>query len=323
MSRRRRRLDDPDLDPWTLDRRELLRGIGAGASALAISGCGALSSGLRLDFGDGRAEAVSARLEGIDHLVVVMMENRSFDHYFGALNHDPDYPSRGAVEGLTGEELNLDGGGRAFAPARLTVDRTINPPHSWDASHAQFDGGRNDAFIRAAEGAFCELPRQAISYFDRERLPVLYALADQYTVCDHWFSSVMGPTWPNRFYLHAATSWAQRAYWPNLDPEALTIWDALRKLRVEARYYRAGLVGWFAGAFLGKAVTPGAVWARTLEDFFADSVVKADMGVVDVFWAQKLETADELERVRTERERQMDELERRFQLIRENMGEAK
>jgi len=60
-----------------------------------------------------------------------------------------------------------------------------------------------------------------------------------------------------------------------------------------------------------------------LEDFFSDSVVKADMGVVDVFWAQKLETADELDRVRTEREQQMDELERRFSLILENMGEGK
>ncbi|HEY8210480.1 MAG TPA: alkaline phosphatase family protein [Myxococcaceae bacterium] len=265
----RRRRDDRDR--WTLDRRELLRGLGAGSSALALSGCGALPAGLRMDFGDGRAESVRSRLEGIDHLVVVMMENRSFDHYFGALAHDPDYPSRGAVDGLTGAELNLDGAGRAFAPARLTVDRTINPPHSWDASHAQFDGGRNDAFIRAAERAFCEAPRQAISYFDRERLPIVYALADQYTVCDHWFSSVMGPTWPNRFYLHAATSWAHRAYWPNLDPGAFTIWDALRERRVEARYYRAGLLPWFSGAFLGKTVANAGVRARTLEEFFADA----------------------------------------------------
>lgn len=60
-----------------------------------------------------------------------------------------------------------------------------------------------------------------------------------------------------------------------------------------------------------------------LEDFFTDSVVKADMGIVDVFWAEKMEIADELERVRNERELQMAELEQRFELIREKMGEPK
>ena len=265
---RRRRDHRP---PTTLDRRELLRGLGAGASALALSSCGALAPGLRLSFDEDRASDVRARMEGIDHLVVVMMENRSFDHYLGALAWDRDYPARDRVEGLTGAELNLDGAGRLVAPARLDEDRTVDPPHSWDASHAQLNGGRNDAFVRSAERALCPLPRQAMSYYDRERLPVLYALADQYTVCDHWFSSVLGPTFPNRFYLHAATSWAHRGYWPNLDPGAVTIWDAMRERRVETRYYRAGLIPWFAGAFLGKTVSNTGVRARPLEQFFADA----------------------------------------------------
>jgi phospholipase C len=271
MSTKSRKSRPDESAPWTrgLHRRDLLR-MGAGASALALSGCGAIAPGLRLSFGDERAEA-RGRLEGVDHLVVVMMENRSFDHYLGALAWDRDYPSREAVEGLRGEELNPDGAGRMVAPARLTVDRTINPPHSWDASHAQFAGGRMDAFVRAAERALCEAPRQAISYFDRERLPILYALADQYTVCDHWFSSVMGPTWPNRFYLHAGTSWAHRAYWPNLDPQAVTIWDAMRQRGVPSRYYRAGLLPWFSGAFLGKTMANAGVSARPVEQFFADA----------------------------------------------------
>jgi hypothetical protein len=57
-----------------------------------------------------------------------------------------------------------------------------------------------------------------------------------------------------------------------------------------------------------------------LEDFFADSILKADMGIVDVYWAEKLEIADELERVRQEREDQLADLQRRFKLIREKMG---
>src|SRR6185369_2069513 len=68
-----------------------------------------------------------------------------------------------------------------------------------------------------------------------------------------------------------ATAWAHRSYLPNLDPAALTIWDALRERRVEARYYRAGLVGWFTGAFLGKSAALGGMRARPLEDFFADA----------------------------------------------------
>lgn len=259
------------LEPWTLDRRQLLRlGAGAGLSALALSGCGTINPGLRLSFGEERPEA-RERLEGIDHLVVVMMENRSFDHYLGALASDPDYPGRALVEGLRSEALNPDRDGRMVAAARLDVDRTINPPHSWEASHAQFDGGRLDAFVRSAERERCEAPRQAIGYFDRDRLPILYALADQYTVCDHWFASVMGPTWPNRFYLHATTSFAHRAYWPNFDPGAMTIWDAMRQRGVEARLYRAGLFPWFSGAFLGKTMVNAGAPVRTLEQFFADA----------------------------------------------------
>ncbi|HVE82346.1 MAG TPA: alkaline phosphatase family protein [Myxococcales bacterium] len=257
----------------TVRRRDLLRGMGAGAAGMALSGCRTFAPGLGLPLsvGEDRAAAVRARMEGIDHLVVVMMENRSFDHYFGALALDRGYPGRGEVEGLSGAERNLDTAGRPVAPGRLLEDRTVDPPHHWDASHAQYHGGLNDAFVRCAERALCPDPRQVMGYYDRERLPVLYALADQYTVCDHWFSSVMGSTWPNRFYLHATTSWSLRSYQPNLDPGAVTLWDLMRQRGVPARYYRAGLLPWFAGAFLGKTVANSGVRARPLEEFFADA----------------------------------------------------
>ncbi|HSY38998.1 MAG TPA: alkaline phosphatase family protein, partial [Polyangia bacterium] len=219
-----------------LTRRAALKlGLGAGALALGLDACG--SGADRCPSGPVASGAAPGLLSGIDTIVVVMMENRSFDHLFGALATDPSYPGAKVVDGLTGTETNLDSAGLPvtvnLAPAETSK---LDPKHDWDYSHRAFNGGRNDGFAIVNPG-----PNQAevMSYHQRATAPYLYSLCDQYTVCDRWFSSVMGPTWPNRYYLHAATAAGHKTNLPmGLNPPP-TVWQRLAERCVPASYYYA------------------------------------------------------------------------------------
>src|SRR5262245_41897457 len=118
------------------------------------------------------ASAASGVLAAIDTFVVVCMENRSFDHYLGALALE----GRADVDGLTGAESNRAHDGRSIGVFRSErFDSKGDPRHDWDGAHLQWNGGRNDGFLRATtyDGA-----EECMSFHDRANLPVTYALAD-------------------------------------------------------------------------------------------------------------------------------------------------
>ena len=139
-------------------------------------------------------------LSGIDTIVVLCMENRSFDHFLGSRK----FIEGRAVDGLTGMEWNpAPAGGAPVFTHQLDDFTPEDPPHGWDKAHAQWNGGANDGFVIAHAGP---TQNDAMGYHVRSQLAATYALADQFAVCDRWFCSVLGPTWPNRFYLHGATS---------------------------------------------------------------------------------------------------------------------
>ena len=92
-----------------------------------------------------------------------------------------------------------------------------------------------------------------MSYHRRETAPYLYSLCDQYAVCDRWFSSVMGPTWPNRYYLHAATADGHKINLPmGLTPPP-TVWERLADRCIPAGYYYAGRIPWYSVTFPAKS----------------------------------------------------------------------
>lgn len=142
-------------------------------------------------------------LAPIETIVVVTMENRSFDHYFAARKLVEGMQLRG----LDGSESNPDGAGNSIGvfPLELFVIDD-DPPHGWASSHRQWNAGNNDGFVTEYVGYGASDPSIVMGYHLREHLPILWSLADEYLLCDHWFASVMGPTWPNRFYLHLGTS---------------------------------------------------------------------------------------------------------------------
>jgi len=224
-----------------LTRRSALQGLAAGA---LVAGC-------RPVIAPRPTLEAQGLLADIDTFVVVMMENRSFDHLLGALALDPAYPARNQIDGLRGGETNPDAAGRPVLLERRALDidaQDLRP--SWDRSHVAWNGGRNDGFARASAHT-----HDVMTYHDRELAPFHYALADQYTVCDRWFSSLLGPTWPNRMYLHAGTACGRRTNRLYLSSSPRTVWEAMAARGLEARCYYAGLISWYSMAFAGKQLT--------------------------------------------------------------------
>lgn len=175
-------------------RRTAIKGLGAAAVApLLPLGCteepGALPPG------EVTPELLRQR---IDTVVFLMMENRSFDHYFGALKL---VEGRSDVEGLVAGMSNPHPDGGVVEVFRAQENCVADPPHSWSASHAQWHEGVNDGFVseylaRWGPGT----PPEVMGYFDREMLSASYALADRFVLCQRWFCSLMSSTWPNRYY---------------------------------------------------------------------------------------------------------------------------
>ncbi len=145
-------------------------------------------------------------LPQIDHILVLMMENHTYDNWLGMLGRGRGQRPRG--DGFT---IGPDGRPTASNPTSdgkiqhafampTTCQLTGQPTQEWTQSHDQFADGRNDGFVKSDSGPV------AMGYWSDADLPWSYSLATTFPVGDRWFSSVLGQTYPNRRYLLAATS---------------------------------------------------------------------------------------------------------------------
>src|SRR4051812_34053677 len=158
----------------------------------------------------------------IEHVVVLMLENRSFDHILGWMRRENP-----RIDGLSGQESNPVDASGPMSPRIRVSDRAdweetlpFDPPHEFPDVTEHIFGtpapviGRpatmNGFYQRAARRTDGNSTHDDIDVVMRGyapgRLPAIHALAREFAVCDGWFSSVPGPTWPNRFFAHAATS---------------------------------------------------------------------------------------------------------------------
>ncbi len=217
-----------------LRRREFLQRVAMGAGLAAGMGTVLHPDVLLAQAARTRAVPLpSARNLPIDTFVVLMMENRSFDHYLGWLPG-----ADGRQEGL----LYADAEGQAQATRPMAPDWQgcdhPDPDHSWEGGREQMNGGRMDGFLRSgANDTF------AISYYREEDLGFIPAAARAFTSYDRYFCSILASTYPNREYMHAAQSYGlvdnrippQAGY--NSGFPDNTIFAALAAKGVEARYY--------------------------------------------------------------------------------------
>lgn len=142
----------------------------------------------------------------IKHIVVLMMENHSFDNYLGTLGRGEGLP---AGEDGTPDAENPDSGGHSVRAHHLASTRQEQgaPCQSWSASHEAWAGGKMNGFVTATEhGAPDRDKTVAMGYWTEQDLPFYHGLAGTFPVADHWFSSCLGPTFPNRRFLLAGTA---------------------------------------------------------------------------------------------------------------------
>lgn len=193
-----------------ISRRRLLR------TGLAAAGVAGAASVLPPNLRSALARAPEpGPLSDIEHVVVLMQENRSFDHYFGTLPgvrgfDDPDMPklSDGRSILYQPDEKNPAG---YLLPFHLDTRKTSaqaipSTSHAFAVQHQAWNGGKMDKWLpahREADGD--DDGPYTMGYYTRSDIPFQFALAESFTVCDSYFSSVLGPTWPNRLYLWTAS----------------------------------------------------------------------------------------------------------------------
>ncbi len=142
----------------------------------------------------------------IEHTIVFMMENHSFDNVFGKLNKPEFYGNE--VDGITADLYNPAADGTPVVPFHLTNHCIKSMNHGWDGSHEAYNLGKNDQFVISNTSSKLNGDR-AMGYYDERDYPLMYALANQFSVGDRYFASVMGATQPNRRYAYAGTSAGQ------------------------------------------------------------------------------------------------------------------
>ncbi len=163
---------------------------------------------------------------GIEHIIVVMMENRSFDHFLGWL------------PGADGKQAGLSYPGRDGMPHPtfpLAPDYQgcthPDPDHSYEGGRIEYDNGACDGWLLAGQN-----DQYSIGYYTQNDLAFLGNAAPAWSVCDAYFSAILAPTYPNRIYQHAAQT--DRLEDSLLPLSTLpTIWDRLADHSLSARYY--------------------------------------------------------------------------------------
>jgi phospholipase C len=191
-----------------LSRRQLLgAGLAAGGAAL-LGGCAATSVNKAA-----RVKAGGSDLGAIEHVVFLMQENRSFDHYFGTypgVRGFDDHPQQslgpfaqdwpgGAAPTLLPFHLDT---------ATTNAECTNDLSHAWDAQHRCWDNGLMDRFVATHVDPAVDGPVNGVltmGYYTRSDLAFYYGLADAFTICDAYHCSVLGPTDPNRLYAMSGT----------------------------------------------------------------------------------------------------------------------
>ena len=246
-----RRPKDPRSD-FDLSRRQFVKDAAIAAGVLAL---GPIGVGCDIT---GRARGPSLRTSAIgdsraiENVIVLMQENRSFDHYFGWLTH-------------TNQQTYVDERGGRSATYPLSGDYQgcgyADPDHSWEGGRLQLTRGFGSS----------SADRFALGYYLEDDLPFYAALAREFILCDNYFCSVLGPTYPNREYMHSAQSGGltdnstpvERGYvdgfpWP-------TIWDRLEDRGISWGYYFVDLP---VIALWGRRLAKGA---RSISDFYTDA----------------------------------------------------
>lgn len=215
-----------------------------------------------------------------EHVVVLMMENRSFDHYFSKL------PQYGVTDVDVADESHFNYDPDTSPPTKVNFFHESrycikDVAHHWSEVHLQYNGGDMDGFVATNNPGGA----RAMGYHDQDDLPYLYWLSKNFAISDRNFCSLLGPTWPNRFYFYGGTSWGntQTGDLGDLLPGSVPskgkkITEQLDEAQRSWKIYRDGIVS-FAVVFEQNAKHFGSSMTKFDEDVDNDTL--PNLAIID------------------------------------------
>ena len=234
------------------DRRTFLQLLSA--SALTASFPASIAKALDIP-----ANNRTGSINDVEHIVIMMQENRSFDHYFGSLRGVRGFGDPRAVTLPSGNPVwyQPNGGNSYVLPfhpgaPNLGLQFLQDLAHDWTTTHAAWNEGNNDQWVP-------QKGTTTMAHLTRSDIPYHYALADAFTVCDAYHCSLLGPTDPNRY--HMWTGWVGndgKSGGPVIDnAEAGYDWSTYPELLEKAG------VSWKIYQDIGEGLTAGGFWGWT------------------------------------------------------------
>jgi phospholipase C len=192
----------------TVNRRRFLQlgGAAVGAAALAGTGVAATAAAARADALP--SGGLTGTIADLKHVVILMQENRSFDHYYGSLQGVRGFADKQILKYQNGttvfqqpDSANSTGVLLPFHmdSSKVNAQNAGDLDHSWSGDHSARNSGLWNGWVSAKSA-------QAMGFFTRADLPFNYALADAFTICDGYHQAILGPTSPNRMYFWTGTS---------------------------------------------------------------------------------------------------------------------
>src|SRR3984885_12076479 len=181
------------FDGMAMDRRAFLQLLSTGAASAAFPA--SIARALKIP-----ANNATGTIADVEHIVFLMQENRSFDHYFGTLRGVRGFGDPRAVRLPSGDPVwNQPNGATPVLPFHPTAPNLglqffEDLPHDWKTTHLAWNGGKYDGWV-PNKGT------STMAYLTRNDIPFHYALADAFTVCDAYHCSFLGPTDPNRYLM--------------------------------------------------------------------------------------------------------------------------
>jgi phospholipase C len=234
-----------------VSRRRFLQYTGLGAAAAAAAaGMGAGAAAASPAVSKGLPKGFSGTIADVKHVVILMQENRSFDHYFGTLRGVRGFGDKQILSYPNGTSIfqqpdpaRTDLG--YLLPYNLTDQTDGDLDHSWEGDHEARNGGLWNNWVPAKS-------EETMGYFTRNEIPFQYAVADAFTICDGYHQAIMAPTSPNRMYFWTGTSsgWISNPDDYTVDfgsdagtPEVTTYPELLQKAGVSWQVYTNDQVG--------------------------------------------------------------------------------
>jgi len=255
----------PPQNEMNMSRRRLLAGIAGTMSSAAVTTTA--DGGILLPADDSAVTMpIPAGLpnpedSGIDHIVVVMMENRSFDHYLGWVP---------GADGVQAGRSFVDVDGKTNSSHDLAPDfqncAAADPNHSYSGGRLHYNNGAMDGFLKTAPAG----DTFPIGYYTKASLPFFGPASENFTVCDRYFSGILSSTFPNRIYMHAGQT--DRLSNTSDISKLPTIWDRLKAKgrRGEYVFSDAPIVALWGAKYLPISLPLEAFRAKAAAGLLAD-----------------------------------------------------